>query len=149
MDLWISGGRGASMVNRLTSTEAVATLPGVIIGLLRHQLTAKVSRVGTVKVAIISGTRFQMTLHIDDWNLLMDNILYDPETISDGEDEVGGPAVPSSSMPYRLGTYLKPKSATRVQHRFNPRTPINLRLITYDPDAFRSKIQTELTRIFV
>jgi len=112
------------MVKRLQPDEAVAVLPTVVLELLRGRLRSRLSRVGSEQVAILSGRKFQMILHVEDWNLLMDNILYDPETMADGENDPSSPPAPNLVRPYRSGAYLRPTAPTAVQRRFNPRIPV-------------------------
>ena len=138
--------------SRLTREQALDILPDVVIGLLQHHFTATVHDRGpgpkNRKVMIV-GPGLRLQLHIDDWNLLSDNILFDPETSETlGAPDSNAPPPPNSVTPWQLGSLLTVKGPTPANRRFNPRTPINRQLLLRGDGSFKTLIAQRIGEIF-
>lgn len=128
-------------------------LPDVVIGLLKHTFKARVVLNGPgpkERHVVITGPhRFMRRLNIDDWNLISDNILFDPETDETlGAADPDSPPPPSSVTPYRRGSLLTVKGETPSNRRFNPRTPINRALLLRRDGSFKTVIIEQLKTLF-
>ena len=124
-----------------------------MIGLLQHHVTATVHDRGpglkNRKVMISGRNGFRLQLHIDDWNLLSDNILFDPETGETlGTPDPNAPPPPNSVTPWQLGSLLTVKGPTPANRGFNPRTPINRQLLLRKDGSFKTLIAQRIGEIF-
>lgn len=142
----------ADYVSRLTREQAVNLLPDIIIGLLQHHLTATIHSRGpgpANRYVVITGRGVHLRMHIDDWNLVSDNITYDPETVETrGASDPDAPPPPTSVSPWRLGSLLTVKGPTADNRRYNPRTPINRQLLLRKDGSFKAYIVKRLGEIF-
>ena len=136
--------------SRLTREQALDILPDVVIGLLQHHLVATIHDRGAGNRAVmVVGRGLRIFLHIADWNLLSDNITFDPETSSTlGAPDPDSPPPPNSVTPFQLGSLLTVKGTTAANRRFNPRTPINRQLLLRKDGSFRALIVQRIGEIF-
>lgn len=142
--------KGTTNPTRLTQQEALDILPDVVVGLLKHTLKAQVIRTGPGirHVRIVGPCGFDKRLNIKDWDLLSDNILFDPEVIGDAADPISPPP-PTQQRLYRPGSTTRSKGPTVANRRFNPRTPINKQLIFRKDGSYEALIEEQLRMIFV
>lgn len=142
----------ADSVSRLTKEQALDILPDVIIGLLQHHLKAAVYNRGPGpknRQVVFTGRGVSLTLHIDDWHLISDNITYDPETKATlGAPDQNSPPPPNALEPFRLGSLLTVKGETPANRRYNPRTSINRQLLLRNDVSFKAYIIERLREIF-